>query len=102
MKRGFRERFKLSPKQYERYWQQVLREGVKSGEFRSDLDVQVVSYGVLGMLNWTYRWYEPRGRLGVREVAEQFSALTLAGLTSAAPGARPPRKRGRARAPAKS
>src|SRR5262249_13742012 len=63
MKRGFQERFKLSPKQYERYWQQVLREGVKSGEFRADLDVQVVSYGVLGMLNWTYRWYEPRGRL---------------------------------------
>jgi hypothetical protein len=44
MKRRFREQFKLSPKQYERCWQQILREGVKSGEFRPDLDVQVVSY----------------------------------------------------------
>ena len=53
MKRRFREQFKLSPKQYERCWQQILREGVKSGEFRPDLDVQVVSYGVLGI--WCVR-----------------------------------------------
>jgi AcrR family transcriptional regulator len=33
MKRRFREQFKLSPKHYERCWQPILREGVKSGEF---------------------------------------------------------------------
>jgi AcrR family transcriptional regulator len=80
MKRRFRERFRLSPKQYERCWQQILREGVKSGEFRADFDVPVVSYGLLGMLNWLSKWYDPRGRLGVREVADQLSALALAGL----------------------
>src|SRR5262245_27296021 len=95
MKRRFREQFKLSPKAYERCWQQILREGVKSGEFRPDLDVQVVSYGVLGMLNWLYKWYDPRGRLGVREVAEQFSTLALAGLTATPPNGRPPRQRWR-------
>jgi hypothetical protein len=93
MKRRFREQFKLSPKQYERCWQQILREGVKSGEFRPDLDVQVVSYGLLGMLNWLYKWYDPRGRLGVREVADQFAALALSGLTAAAPKARSSRQR---------
>jgi TetR/AcrR family transcriptional regulator, cholesterol catabolism regulator len=93
MKRRFREQFRLSPKQYERCWQQILREGVKSGEFRSDLDVQVVSYGLLGMLNWLYKWYDPRGRLGVREVADQFSTLALAGLAAPAPKAKSPRKR---------
>jgi TetR/AcrR family transcriptional regulator, cholesterol catabolism regulator len=95
MKRRFREQFKLSPKQYERCWQQILREGVKSGEFRPDLDVQVVSYGLLGMLNWLYKWYDPRGRLGAREVADQFSTLALAGLTAAPPNGRPSRKRRR-------
>lgn len=93
MKRRFRERFKLSPKQYERCWQQILREGVKSGEFRPDFDVQVVSYGLLGMLNWLYKWYDPRGRLGVREVADQLSTLALAGLAAPAPKARSSRKR---------
>jgi AcrR family transcriptional regulator len=80
MKRRFRG---LSPKEYERHWQQILREGVKSGEFRADLDVHVVSYGVLGMLNWLYKWYDPRGRLSVREIAEQFSTMALAGLAAA-------------------
>jgi len=95
MKRGFREQFKLSPKQYERCWQQILREGMESGEFRSDLDVQVVSYGLLGMLNWLYKWYDPRGRLGAREVADQFSTLALAGLAAAAPKGPAARKRRR-------
>ena len=93
MKRGFREQFKLSPKQYEQCWQQILREGMKSGEFRADLDVPVISYGLLGMLNWLYKWYDPRGRLGVREVADQLSALALGGLTAAPPKARASRKR---------
>jgi AcrR family transcriptional regulator len=95
MKHRFREQFKLSPKQYERCWQQILREGVKSGAFRPDLDVQVVSYGLLGMLNWLYKWYDPRGRLDVREIAEQFSMLALSGLTAAQPNGRPSRKRRR-------
>jgi AcrR family transcriptional regulator len=93
MKRRFREQFNLSPKQYERCWQQILREGVKSGEFRSDLDVPVVSYGLLGMLNWLHRWYDPRGRLSVREVADQLSALALAGLAAPTPRTRSSRKR---------
>ena len=91
MRRRFREQFKLSPKQYERFWQQIVREGMKSGEFSTDLDVQIVSYGLLGMLNWLYQWYRPQGRLTPREVAEQFTTMALTGL--AAPGS----KRGPAR-----
>jgi len=79
MKRRFRG---LSPKEYEHHWQQILREGVKSGEFRANLDVQGASYGLLGMRNWLYRWYDPRGRLSVREIAAQFSTMALAGLTA--------------------
>ena len=91
----FRVSAQLSPKQYERFWQQILREGMKSGEFRADLDVQVVSYGLLGMLNWAYKWYEPGGRLGVQEVAAQFAALALGGLAARASATR--RRAGRRR-----
>jgi AcrR family transcriptional regulator len=95
LKRRFRATTQLSPKQYERFWQQILREGMKTGEFRPDLDVQVISYGLLGMLNWLYKWYDPGGRLSVREIAEQFSVLALSGLGGAAPKrrARPTRRR---------
>jgi AcrR family transcriptional regulator len=92
----FREMIGFSPKDYERCWQQILREGVKNGEFRRDLDIQVTSYGLLGMLNWAYKWYDPQGRLGIGEVAEQFTALALAGLAAAPP------HRARAKRPARS
>src|SRR5215831_10201376 len=82
VKRRFREKIGFYPKDYERCWQQILCEGVESGEFRRDLDIQVASYGLLGMLNWLYKWYDPQGRLSVREVAEQFTSLALAGLAA--------------------
>jgi TetR/AcrR family transcriptional regulator, cholesterol catabolism regulator len=95
VKRRFREKIGFSPKDYERCWQQILSEGVESGEFRRDLDIQVASYGLLGMLNWLYKWYDPQGRLTVREVAEQFTALALAGLAADNSRAVPPNtKRG--------
>ena len=80
VKRRFREMIGFSPKDYERCWQQILREGVENGEFRPDLDIQVASYGLLGMLNWSYKWYDPQGRLSVQEVAAEFTALALAGI----------------------
>jgi TetR/AcrR family transcriptional regulator, cholesterol catabolism regulator len=82
VKRRFREMIGFSPKEYERCWQQILREGIESGEFRADLDIQVASYGLLGMLNWAYKWYDPNGRLNVHQVAEQFTSLALGGLAA--------------------
>jgi TetR/AcrR family transcriptional regulator, cholesterol catabolism regulator len=94
VKRRFREMIGFSPKEYEHCWQQILREGVDIGEFRADLDIQVASYGLLGMLNWLYKWYDPQGRLSVQEVAEQFTALALAGLAVNEPpvAPRPPKR----------
>jgi TetR/AcrR family transcriptional regulator, cholesterol catabolism regulator len=85
VKRRFREMIGFSPKDYERCWQQILREGIEKGEFRPDLDIPVTSYGLLGMLNWAYKWYDPQGRLSIAKVAEQFTSLALAGLAAAAP-----------------
>jgi AcrR family transcriptional regulator len=90
VKRRFREMIGFSPKEYERCWQQILREGIENGEFRPDLDIQITSYGMLGMLNWSYKWYDPQGRLSVREVAEEFTTLALAGVAADQPRADPP------------
>ena len=85
VKRRFREMIGFSPKEYYRCWQQILQEGVENGEFRSDFDIQVTSYGLLGMLNWSCEWYDPQGRLSIQEVAEEFTALALASLAADKP-----------------
>jgi len=83
VRRRFRASAGLGPRDYERLWGDIVQGGMKSGEFRADLDPTVVVYGLLGMLNWLYKWYDPKGRLGPTEIAAQFSALALSGLRSA-------------------
>jgi hypothetical protein len=51
---------------------------MNSGELRPDPDVKVVSYGLLAMLNWAYKWRKSDGRLGYREVADHFTKRVLA------------------------
>jgi len=92
VKRRFREMIGFSPKEYYRCWQQILQEGAENGEFRSDFDIQVTSYGLLGMLNWSCEWYDPQGRLSIQEVAEEFTALALASLVADKPHAIAPAK----------
>ena len=45
-------------------------------------DLEAVTYGIFGMLNWTYGWYAP-GRHGAPdEVARSLHRLALKGLAS--------------------
>jgi AcrR family transcriptional regulator len=60
---------------------QKLQQGVKTGELRDDLDVKVAGYAILGMCNWVYRWYNPKGDMSAEEIAAVFTKLTLEGLT---------------------
>ena len=70
-----------SPKHYERLWHRILREGMKAGALRDDLDVKVVTYAILGAMNWMYKWYEQHGRLTIQEVANLFARTFLDGLS---------------------
>ena len=77
---------------YDKGVEALVAEGVRRGVFR-DVPPRLVVFGMLGMLNWLYKWYDPRGRLGVREVAAQLTNLALAGLAAPAPKARSARPR---------
>ena len=70
-----------TPKQYQRLWDTLLRQGIATGEIRNDVDVTMTGYALLGMCNWAYRWYNPAGRLSPQEVADVFTKIALQGLT---------------------
>jgi AcrR family transcriptional regulator len=65
---------------YERVWAEMIGEGIESGEFRPDLDVDVTVKAILGACNTTLTWYRPGGRLSIDEVASRFADLFLEGL----------------------
>ncbi|MFY0759230.1 TetR/AcrR family transcriptional regulator [Metabacillus dongyingensis] len=60
--------------------QQVIEAGIAAGEFRSDLQTDIVTFGILGMTNWSYFWFDPNGRVSDREVSEIFLKMVLEGL----------------------
>ena len=58
----------------------IIVDGVASGEFRDDLDPRLVMLGIVGMMNWSHRWYNPAGRHSLPTIAKQFEELALDGL----------------------
>lgn len=70
---------------YERLFQKILSEGVRSGDFRP-MDGRIVSFGILGMCNWLYTWYHPEGRLNSREIGEIFAGMIFSGVVSGGVG----------------
>jgi TetR/AcrR family transcriptional regulator, cholesterol catabolism regulator len=59
----------------------VIAKGAKAGEFRRDVDPQLAMLGIIGMFNWTYRWFDPAGRKTLPEVGDVFIDLALSSLT---------------------
>jgi AcrR family transcriptional regulator len=58
----------------------LIEEGIATGDFRTDLDPRLVMLGIIGMLNWSHRWYTPDGKQTLTEIGEEYAALILDGL----------------------
>ncbi|MCP8969005.1 TetR/AcrR family transcriptional regulator [Ectobacillus ponti] len=58
----------------------LIRAGMKSGEFRGDLHPDMTALGILGMCNWSYMWFNPGGLLQTEELAVYFTGLILSGI----------------------
>ena len=72
-----------------------------AGVFR-DVPPRLVVFGVLGMVNWVHKWYNPAGRWGAEEISTAFLSLIEGGLLRQkrrGPGAERAAAPSRARAP---
>jgi AcrR family transcriptional regulator len=58
----------------------IIREGREAGVFVSGGSDKIVAAGVLGMCNWSHRWFRPDGALSAAQIAEIFSDMILGGL----------------------
>jgi TetR/AcrR family transcriptional regulator, cholesterol catabolism regulator len=64
---------------YDKGVESIVSEGARRGVFR-DVPPRLVVFGLLGMLNWLYKWYNPRGRWGAEEISAAFLSLVEGGL----------------------
>lgn len=58
----------------------IIEQGYSDGSFRRVGSARTVAYGILGMLNWTHRWYKPDRSEPADEIGRVFAELVLSGL----------------------
>src|SRR5262249_20131768 len=63
----------------ERVFEDVLKEGVRRGEFRSDLDTRLAVLGILGMANAVANWYHNEDAT-VEHISAEFARLLVDGV----------------------
>ena len=58
---------------------QILREGCLTSAFEPH-DAKLLSFAILGAVNWIPRWYSPKGPSSSQQVADVFADYLLRGL----------------------
>jgi AcrR family transcriptional regulator len=66
---------------YQAMLEEVLERGVAEGTFRQ-IDPRLTALGLLGMVNWAYQWFDPRGEMRPREIAYVLWDLVLRGAAA--------------------
>lgn len=61
----------------------ILEEGMEQGAFRR-ADPSIVALQLFGMMNWTWTWLDPEGKVPVESIAHTFLDTVLHGLDSGA------------------
>lgn len=86
----FRELVNLSPEnlevikgkrqEFRMKLQTVVSAGIESKAFRQDLRADMVTFAILGICNWTYKWFNPNGPVSDEQLAETYIELILGGI----------------------
>lgn len=80
--------------EYAAYWDQLFAQAQRSGELRSDMPLSVMRLFLLGSLNFTVEWYNPK-RGSFESFARYISTLVFDGIVNRTKGMRRPAARQR-------
>jgi AcrR family transcriptional regulator len=67
-------------RRFERALESIVQEGIDGGVFRADISARLATYGILGMINWSHRWFDPNGPIDAIEVGRAFARMACDGL----------------------
>jgi AcrR family transcriptional regulator len=70
---------------FDRGIRRVLQQGIEQGEFAAG-DPKLLTFAILGAVNWIPRWFDPSGAASSDQIARAFADYLLAGLKRGADG----------------
>jgi TetR/AcrR family transcriptional regulator, cholesterol catabolism regulator len=65
---------------YEEVLLGIIQHGIDSGEFIEVLPPKITVNLIVGMLNWTYVWFRPKGVLTGQDIADGMTQTILGGM----------------------
>jgi AcrR family transcriptional regulator len=65
--------------QFDHGMRRVIEDGVRTGVF-GNIDAKLLSFAILGAVNWIPRWYQPTGPASSQQIADQFADYLIGGL----------------------
>ena len=71
---------------FDRGLRRVLQQGMASGSFAApggpgDTNVKLITFAIMGAVNWIPRWFRPEGAATSQDIADRFADFFVAGLT---------------------
>ncbi|MEK4129565.1 TetR/AcrR family transcriptional regulator [Solibacillus sp. FSL W8-0474] len=66
--------------EYQKLIEQVIEEGKEGGHFRPEISTTITTMAIIGLVNWTYKWYRQNGSLTMEQITHHFNDLILRGV----------------------
>ena len=66
--------------EYRKLIEQVIDDGKKSGDFRENISTTITTMAIIGLVNWTYKWYKQNGKLTMEQITVYFNDIILRGI----------------------
>lgn len=68
-------------RRFEKAVTDIVEQGVTDGSFHVRGDPRITAYGILGMVSWSHRWFNPGSSpLAAREIAKSYAHVLVSGL----------------------
>ncbi|RFU64166.1 TetR/AcrR family transcriptional regulator [Bacillus sp. V59.32b] len=74
------EEIKAKRNLFRKNYQKLIEEGATLGVFNQNFSPDILTFGILGITNWSYYWYNPEGEVSEKELSEIFVDLILNGI----------------------
>ncbi|MEE3807724.1 TetR/AcrR family transcriptional regulator [Lysinibacillus fusiformis] len=62
--------------------QKVIAEGQEAKVFRTELPCTIVTMAIVGMINWTYKWFKQSGPLTMEQITDVFTDMVLRAIVT--------------------
>ena len=79
LKGALRKKINARKKQYIDYLEDLIRQ-VQEESGKTSTSPRLAAFALLGMVNWLYQWFDPKGTIGQEELTEAYVSFFFRGL----------------------